>query len=101
MLQPRTAAPREACVPGSSQHQPERAQEPRHKLRYPFLCRRHISLLRSLTADASGHSVMPLHTILEVFRVQDLSLRCVIPSPTDEVNAAAFHPLLVSHLTSW
>lgn len=37
-------------------------------------------------------SIIPVHTILEVYRVSDMSLVCVLPSAEDEVNAAAFHP---------
>ena len=33
-----------------------------------------------------------MHTILEVYRVSDMSLVRVLPSAEDEVNAAAFHP---------
>ena len=54
-------------------------------------CRRHISLLRSLVPDGTS-SIIPVHTILEVYRVSDMSLVCVLPSAEDEVNAAAFHP---------
>ncbi|KAK9795574.1 hypothetical protein WJX73_004837 [Symbiochloris irregularis] len=54
--------------------------------------RRHISLLRSLVADGASASVVPVHTIVEVYRVADLSLLCVLPSAEDEVNAACFHP---------
>eukprot|EP00873_Tetraselmis_striata_P042308 jgi/Tetstr1/462572/TSEL_007558.t1 len=53
--------------------------------------RRHISLLRSLAADRG--SIIPVHTILEVYRVSDMSLVRVLPSADDEVNVAAFHPL--------
>mmetsp|Transcript_7806 Transcript_7806/g.18684 ORF Transcript_7806/g.18684 Transcript_7806/m.18684 type:complete len:729 (+) Transcript_7806:188-2374(+) len=52
--------------------------------------RRHISLLRSLVAD--GGSIIPVHTILEVYRVCDMSLVRVLPSAEDEVNVATFHP---------
>ena len=58
--------------------------------------RRHISLLRSLVADNGGASVVPVHTILEVYKVADMSLVRVLPSAEDEVNAAAFHPHEVS-----
>ncbi len=57
--------------------------------------RRHISLLRSLVADA-GASVVPVHTILEVYRVAPgMPLVRVLPSAQDEVNAATFHPFQV------
>ena len=59
----------------------------------PFY-RRHISLLRSLVADGNS-SIVPMHTILEVYRVSDLGLECVLPSADDEVNAACFHPIEV------
>lgn len=52
--------------------------------------RRHLALLRSLASD--GRSIVPVHTILEVYRVADMSLVRVLPSAEDEVNAAAFHP---------
>lgn len=52
--------------------------------------RRHISLLRSLVAD--GGRITPVHTILEVYSVQDMSLIRVLPSAEDEVNVACFHP---------
>ncbi|KAK9806171.1 hypothetical protein WJX72_004148 [[Myrmecia] bisecta] len=52
--------------------------------------RRHISLLRSLVAE--GGTIIPVHTILEVYRVADMSLVRVLPTAEDEVNAAAFHP---------
>ncbi len=55
------------------------------------MCRRHISLLRSLVPDGTS-SIIPVHTILEVYRVSDMSLVRVLPSAEDEVNAAAFHP---------
>ena len=58
-------------------------------------CRRHISLLRSLVPDGTS-SIIPVHTILEVYQVSDMSLVCVLPSAEDEVNAAAFHPHPVS-----
>ncbi|KAL4443318.1 hypothetical protein ABPG75_011055 [Micractinium tetrahymenae] len=53
--------------------------------------KKHISLLRSLVADRG--SVLPLHTILEVFRLRDMELVRVLPSADDEINAACFHPL--------
>ena len=43
-------------------------------------------------ADNGGASVVPVHTILEVYKVADMSLVRVLPSAEDEVNAAAFHP---------
>ena len=52
--------------------------------------RRHISLLRSLVAHRG--SIMPVHTILEVYRVSDMSLVRMLPSAEDEVNVATFHP---------
>lgn len=52
--------------------------------------RRHISLLRSLVAD--GGRITPVHTILEVYSVKDMSLVRVLPSAEDEVNVACFHP---------
>ena len=55
--------------------------------------RRHLSLLRSLASD--GRTLIPVHTILELYRVSDMSLVSVMPSAEDEVNAAAFSPLPV------
>eukprot|EP00271_Cylindrocystis_brebissonii_P019705 TRINITY_DN615_c1_g1_i8.p1 TRINITY_DN615_c1_g1~~TRINITY_DN615_c1_g1_i8.p1 ORF type:complete len:1839 (-),score=323.05 TRINITY_DN615_c1_g1_i8:425-5941(-) len=52
--------------------------------------RRHSSLLRSLLAD--GTSIVPVYTILEVYRVADMALVRVLPSAEDEVNVACFHP---------
>ena len=46
-------------------------------------------------ADSASASVVPVHTIVEVYRVADLGLECVLPSAEDEVNAACFHPLEV------
>ena len=70
----------------------------RHRLLISSLstCRRHISLLRSLVPDGTS-SIIPVHTILEVYRVSDMSLVRVLPSAEDEVNAAAFHPHPVRH----
>ncbi len=60
------------------------------------LCRRHVSLLRSLVADVES-SVVPYHTIVEVYRVAPhMPLMRVLPSAVDEVNAALFHPFKVS-----
>ena len=51
-----------------------------------------MSLLRSLVADAES-SVLPYHTIVEVYRVAPhMPLMRVLPSAADEVNAALFHP---------
>jgi activator-of-BECN1-regulated-autophagy protein 1 len=55
--------------------------------------RRHLSLLRSLASD--GRTLIPVHTILELYRVSDMGLVSVMPSAEDEVNAAAFSPLPV------
>eukprot|EP00887_Chlorella_sp_A99_P001076 scaffold14.g1076.t1 len=52
--------------------------------------KKHMSLLRSLQADRG--SVVPLHTILEVVRLEDMQLVRVLPSAEDEINAACFHP---------
>lgn len=57
-------------------------------------CRRHITLLRSLVCDA-GSSIIPVHTILEVYRCNDMALVGVLPSAEDEVNAATWHPFEV------
>lgn len=51
--------------------------------------RRHSSLLL-LVAD--GGSCITVHTILEVYRIADMSLVRVLPSAEDEVNVACFHP---------
>ena len=60
---------------------------------HPCARRRHLSLLRSLASD--GRTLIPVHTILELYRVSDMSLVSVMPSAEDEVNAAAFSPLPV------
>ena len=62
-----------------------------------LLCRRHLSLLRSLASD--GRTLVPIHTILEIYRVSDMRLVSVMPSGEDEVNAAAFSPLPVGAAT--
>ena len=55
-----------------------------------------MSLLRSLVADVES-SVVPYHTIVEVYRVAPhMPLMRVLPSAVDEVNAALFHPCKVS-----
>lgn len=59
-----------------------------------WLRRRHITLLRSLVCDA-GSSIIPVHTILEVYRCSDMALVGVLPSAEDEVNAATWHPFEV------
>ncbi|KAK3268211.1 hypothetical protein CYMTET_23274 [Cymbomonas tetramitiformis] len=53
--------------------------------------RRHPSLLRTLWADG-GH-IIPVHTILEVYKVSDMQCIRVVPSAEDEVNVACFHPM--------
>ena len=57
--------------------------------------RRHISLLRSFVAEDGSATLAAAHTILEIYRVADMSLARVLPSAQDEVNAAAFHPFPV------
>eukprot|EP00897_Mesotaenium_endlicherianum_P000343 jgi/Mesen1/10309/ME000079S09742 len=52
--------------------------------------RRHNSLLRSLVAN--GSAIIPIYTILEVYRVSDMALVKVLASAEDEVNVACFHP---------
>lgn len=52
--------------------------------------RRHNTLLRSLVTDGAG--IIPVYTILEVYRVADMGLVRVLPSAEDEINVAAFHP---------
>ena len=54
--------------------------------------RRHMTLLQSIVADAETGSLLPVHTILEVYRVKDMQLVRIIPSAEDEVNVACFHP---------
>jgi hypothetical protein len=56
--------------------------------------RRHLSLLRSFGSD--GSTILPIHTIIEVYRVCDMSLVRVLPSAEDELNVATFHPHPVS-----
>ncbi len=44
-----------------------------------------------------GASVIPVHTVMEVYRVAArMPLVRVLPSARDEVNAASFHPQKVS-----
>ncbi|KAL6854570.1 hypothetical protein ACP4OV_019132 [Aristida adscensionis] len=52
--------------------------------------RRHSSLLRSVFKD--GVAIVPVFTVLEVYRVSDMELVRVLPSAFDEVNVACFHP---------
>jgi activator-of-BECN1-regulated-autophagy protein 1 len=52
--------------------------------------KKHSSLLRSLVADRGA--LLPMHTILEVYRLADMALARVLPSAEDEINAACFHP---------
>ncbi|KAK7277468.1 hypothetical protein RJT34_22481 [Clitoria ternatea] len=52
--------------------------------------RRHGSLLKSIVID--GETTLPIHTVLEVYRVSDMELVSVLPSAEDEVNVACFHP---------
>jgi activator-of-BECN1-regulated-autophagy protein 1 len=54
--------------------------------------RRHMTLLQSIVADRDTGSLIPIHTILEIYRVTDMQLVRVIPSAEDEVNVACFHP---------
>lgn len=51
--------------------------------------RRHSDLLRSFVR--SGNSILPVYTIMEVYRVSDMTLVRVLPSAEDEVNVACFH----------
>eukprot|EP00898_Chlorokybus_atmophyticus_P003935 jgi/Chlat1/4542/Chrsp29S04591 len=53
--------------------------------------RRHIALLQSLVAD--GTAIIPVHTIIEVYRVPDMRLIRSIPSAEDEVNVACWSPI--------
>ena len=52
--------------------------------------RRHLELLRSFVAR--GGSVVPVHTVLEVYRTRDMALARQLSSADDEVNVACFHP---------
>jgi len=54
--------------------------------------RRHMTLLQSIVADSETGSLIPIHTILEIYRVADMQLVRVLPSAEDEVNVACFHP---------
>ncbi|KAK4769417.1 hypothetical protein SAY86_027567 [Trapa natans] len=53
--------------------------------------RRHNTLLKSVVVD--GETAAPVYTILEVYRISDMTLVRVLPSAEDEVNVACFHPL--------
>jgi len=46
-------------------------------------------------AEDGSATLAAAHTILEIYRVSDMSLARVLPSAQDEVNAAAFHPFPV------
>lgn len=52
--------------------------------------RRFISLCNLI---AEGRSLVPAHTIVEVYSTKNLQLVRVLPSLDDEVNVAAFHPV--------
>lgn len=52
-----------------------------------------MSLFHSL--EIEGDSVKPLHTILELWRVEDLTLLRVLPEAMDEINTAAWNPIPV------
>ncbi|KAK4792753.1 hypothetical protein SAY86_023188 [Trapa natans] len=52
--------------------------------------RRHNTLLKSVVVD--GETAVPVYTILEVYRISDMTLVRVLPSAEDEVNVACFHP---------
>ncbi|TVU11197.1 hypothetical protein EJB05_44768, partial [Eragrostis curvula] len=52
--------------------------------------RRHNSLLRTILLD--GKTIVPVYSVLEVYRVSDMELVRVLPSASDEVNVACFHP---------
>jgi activator-of-BECN1-regulated-autophagy protein 1 len=52
--------------------------------------KKHSNLLRSLVPE--NGSLVPLHTIMEVVSLGDMSLLRVLPSTEDEINAACFHP---------
>jgi len=54
--------------------------------------RRHMHLLHTIVVDSETGSLLPIHTILEVYRVSDMQLVKVLPSAEDEVNVACFHP---------
>ena len=45
--------------------------------------------------------MLTMHTVLEVYRVTDLSIVRVLPSADDEINTAAFHPFMVRLLHAW
>ncbi|GBG82711.1 hypothetical protein CBR_g36239 [Chara braunii] len=53
--------------------------------------RRHHTLLKSFSASGSGKQLIPVYTILEIYRISDMSLVGVLPSAEDEVNVACFH----------
>ena len=52
--------------------------------------KKHSNLLRSLVPE--NGTLTPLHTIMEVVSLADMSLLRVLPSTDDEINAACFHP---------
>lgn len=56
-------------------------------------CRRDPSLQQQHGENA--RSMVLIHTVLEVYRVQDMSLVRMLPSADDEINTALFHPFMV------
>ena len=56
-------------------------------------------MLHSLELEGDS-TVMPLHTILELWRVKDLKLLRVLPEASDEINTAAWNPIPVSFSSS-
>jgi activator-of-BECN1-regulated-autophagy protein 1 len=52
--------------------------------------RRHMDLLRSFVAQ--GDAILPVYTVIDVYRVADMALVRSLPSAVDEVNVACFHP---------
>ena len=45
--------------------------------------------------DRTSSSIIPVHTVLELIRISDMSVVRVLPSADDEVNTAGFHPFAV------
>ena len=52
--------------------------------------RQHVDLLRSFVAR--GDAILPVYTVIDVYRVVDMALVRSLPSAVDGVNVAAFHP---------
>jgi hypothetical protein len=65
-------------------------------LNFPMVSsRRDPSLQRNLNGD-NLDSMVAVHTVLELYRVHDLTIVRLLPSADDEINTAVFHPFMVT-----